>query len=64
MKVGDLIYYKRPSFHDRYFGIITRKRTEIVGGVYEISVRKRDGTYTSISTLGKYLTKVKTNEGR
>ena len=64
MKVGDLIYYKRPSFHNRYFGIITRKRTSISGGVFEISVRTRDGTYRSISTLGKYLIKVKTNESR
>jgi len=64
MKVGDLIYYKRPSFNNRYFGIIIRKRTSMIGGVYEISVRRRDGTYGSISTLGKYLTKVKTNESR
>ena len=62
MKVGDLIYYKRHGY--RYFGIIIRKRTEIVGGLYEISIRRSDGTYRSISTLGKHLTKVKTNESR
>ena len=64
MKVGDLIYYKRSSFSKRYLGIITRKRTLTFGGVYHISVRKSDGTYGSISTFGKFLTRVKTNEGR
>jgi hypothetical protein len=62
MKVGDLIYYERPA--KRYFGIIIRKRTSMIGGIYEISVRRRDGTFVITSTLGKYLTKVKTNEGR
>ena len=64
MKVGDLIYYKRPSFYNCYFGIITKKKTSISGGIFEISVRRRDGTYRSITTLGKHLTKVKTNESR
>lgn len=62
MKVGDLIYYERPA--KRYFGIIIRKRTEIVGGIYEISVRRSDGTFATTITLGKHLTKVKTNESR
>ena len=64
MKVGDLIFYKRPNFSKRYFGIIVRKRTSMIGGIYEISVRRSDGTFRSISTIGRYLTKVKRNEGR
>ena len=64
MKVGDLIYYKRPSFSKRYFGIIIRKRSSISGGIYEISIRRSNGTFATTSTLGKHLTKVKTNESR
>jgi hypothetical protein len=64
MKVGDLIYYKRPSFNNRYIGIIINKRTSISGGIYEISIRKSNGTFVITSTLGRYLTKVKTNESR
>ena len=64
MKVGDLIYYEKPSFNKRYFGIIIRKRTSLIGGIYEISVRRSDGTFATTSTLGKHLTKVKTNESR
>jgi len=64
MKVGDLIYYKRDWHSKRYLGIITRKRTSISGGIYEISVRKSNGTFVITSTLGRHLTKVKTNEGR
>ena len=64
MKVGDLIYFQRDWHTEPFFGIIIRKRASISGGIYEISVRRRDGTFATTSTLGKYLTKVKTNEGR
>ena len=55
MRVGDLVYYKRNWHSKRYIGIIINKRTSISGGIYEISIRKSNGTFLITSAFGRHL---------